>query len=45
MRLCGMVDLMADASPALVNAAPVEALVRDSKASYLRKVSRTKPRL
>lgn len=45
MRLCGMVNLMADASPALLNSASVEALVYDSKKNFIRAVQRPKPRL
>ncbi len=45
MRLCGMVNLMEDASPALINSAALDSLVHDSKSSYLRKVPRMKPRL
>lgn len=45
MRLCGMTDLMADASPTYLNTAQVDAFVAGRKHPYLREPSNPRSKI
>lgn len=45
MKLVGMTDLMADASPRYLNTKPVDSLVHDRENGYLRERNKIKAKI
>lgn len=45
MRLCGMTDLMADASPRFLNTKPVDGYVAGREHEYLREPRKITPKI